>query len=172
MVLDARKERRLLGVGVGAASLHLALAALMMAGVNLGAGGKLGKGLSAYAALTVSNGSFSFFAPGIGPGTRVVFRVRSPAGAEETIDYSSALNREIQLRISNQFRVILGHLDDALVRRAVGSSWAAFIFGAFPAAREVAVCLQLWEVPTMGEYRGGARAYWKTVYEAGFSRPL
>jgi hypothetical protein len=50
------------------------------------------------------------------------------------------------------------------------ASWAARAFGRHPAAREVIVTIEVFEVPTLPETRDGAAPEWETVYERAFRR--
>jgi len=56
------------------------------------------------------------------------------------------------------------------IRRAVGASWAAHAFGRFPCAEAALVELDVYAVPSMREYRGGARPFWMLLEVMPFAR--
>jgi hypothetical protein len=56
------------------------------------------------------------------------------------------------------------------LRRAFLGALAADRLGAHPEVNNVQVTIEEWVMPTMAEYRVGARPRWHSVYEATFVR--
>jgi hypothetical protein len=56
------------------------------------------------------------------------------------------------------------------LRRAFLGALAASRLGAHPEANLVQVNIEEWVVPTMAEYRFGARPRWRSLHEATFVR--
>jgi len=56
------------------------------------------------------------------------------------------------------------------VRRAFLAALAAHRLAAHPDASRVHVSIEEWVMPTMADYRGGARPRWRSLHEATFVR--
>jgi hypothetical protein len=56
------------------------------------------------------------------------------------------------------------------LRRAFLGALAANRFGEHPDAERVHVSIEEWEMPSMAEYRAGARPRWRSLHDAAFTR--
>jgi hypothetical protein len=122
---------------------------------------------AAYDALTGSGNSYGFFAPAVASMPRARVVVLDASGSPTTLTLPQARGREFDLRVGASVGMLWwGH--DAH-RRALASSWAAAAL-ATPDAVAVLVFVELFEVPSMAEYRAGARPHWRLAYEAEFHR--
>jgi len=161
-------KRRLL---LGAFSCHLALVVAGAAHLTpYFLHGPVGRGLRFYDALSGAGDSYAFFAPTVGPQLRARFTLSTPQGerSEETLE--AGKNREVSLRLGNLAGTIDAVAKRTDVRRAFLGALAASRFGAHPDASRVQVNIEEWVMPTMAEYRLGARPRWHSLYDATFVR--
>jgi hypothetical protein len=155
---------------VGAFVCHLAVVVAGAAQLTSRVGGPVGRGLRLYDALSGAGDSYSFFAPSVGPQVRARFTVSTPQGARSEETLETGKSREVGLRLGNlagTINVVAGRDD---LRRAFLGALAADRFGAHPEANLVQVNIEEWVMPTMAEYRLGARPWWRSLYEATFVR--
>ncbi len=166
---DARMRHAFRLLLVGAFVCHLAL---VVAGVVrlTPLQGPVGRGLSLYDVLSGAGDSYSFFAPAVGPQVRARFVLFTPQGdrTEETLE--TGKSREVGLRMGNLAETIhiVGTRTD--LRRAFLAALAANRLGAHLEANRVQVNIEEWVMPTMAEYRVGARPRWRPLHEATFVR--
>lgn len=155
---------------VGAFSCHLALVVAGAAHLTQRVHGSIGRGLRFYDALSGAGDSYSFFAPTVGPQLRARFVVSTPGGARSEETLETGKSREVGLRLGNLAGTIyiVARRDD--LRRAFLGALAASRFAAHPDANRVQVSIEDWVMPTMLEYRRGARPWWQTLHEATFVR--
>ncbi len=101
---------------------------------------------------------------------RARFTLSTPEGEhfEETLD--AGKSREVGFRLGNLAGTVyvLAQHDD--LRPAFLGALAASRFGAHPEASLVQVSIEEWEMPTMAEYRVGARPRWRSLHDATFMR--
>jgi hypothetical protein len=156
---------------VGAFGCHLALVAAGAAHITPPLHGPVGRGLRFYGALSGAGDSYAFFAPTVGPQVRARFTLSTPQGerTEETLE--AGKNREVGLRLGNLAGAIEALAKRTDVRRAFLGALAANRFGEHPEANRVQVSIEAWEMPTMADYRLGARPRWRLLHEATFVRP-
>jgi hypothetical protein len=166
-----REEKRVArSLLVVAFACHLAIVIAGAAQLGPRVHGPLGRALRFYDALSGAGDSYSFFAPTVGPQLRARFVLVGPQGrrADETLE--TGKSREVSLRLGNlagTIYVVAGRVD---LRRAFLAALAANRFSAHPEASAVQVIIEDWQMPTMAEYRVGARPRWHSLYEASFVR--
>jgi hypothetical protein len=100
---------------------------------------------------------------------RARFSLSTPQGqrSEETLE--SGKSREVGFRLGNVAGTIyIAKRTD--LRRAFLGALAANRFGAHPEANLVQVNIEQWAMPSMAEYRLGARPEWRPLLDATFVR--
>ena len=132
--------------------------------------GPVARGLRFYDALSGAGDSYSFFAPSVGPQLQARFTLATAAGerSEETLE--TGKSREVGLRLGNLAGTIYIVAKRADLRRAFLGALAANRFGAHPEASLVQVRIEELVMPTMVDYRLGARPWWHSLHEATFTR--
>src|SRR4051794_19427900 len=113
--------------------------------------------------------SYSFFAPAVGPELRARFVLTTPQGMHEEV-LGAGKNREVGFRLGTLAGTIYVLTTRTDLRRAFLAALAASGLGAHPDATRVQVSIDAWEMPTMAEYRSGARPRWRSLNEATFVR--
>lgn len=162
-----RMERLLL---VGALGCHLALVVAGAAHLTSRLHGPVARGLRFYDALSGAGDSYSFFAPAVGPQVRARFTLSTPQGerTEETLE--AGKSREVGFRLGNLAGTVHVVARRADLQRAFLGALAASRLGAHPEANLVQVSIEEWVMPTMAEYRAGARPRWISLHDATFVR--
>ncbi|MGZ3450515.1 MAG: hypothetical protein ACXVEF_13025 [Polyangiales bacterium] len=160
-------KRRLL---VGALGFHLLLVVAGAAHLTSRVHGPAGRGLRFYDSLSGAGDSYSFFAPAVGPQLRARFTLSTPQGErfEETLE--AGKSREVGFRVGNIAGTVYIAAKSTELRRALLGALAASRFGAHPEVDLVEVNIEEWVMPTMAEYREGARPRWRSLHEATFVR--
>jgi hypothetical protein len=132
--------------------------------------GPVGRGLRFYDALSGAGDSYSFFAPSVGPQLRARFVLSTTRGerSEETLE--AGKSHEVGLRLGNLAGTIYIVAQRTDLRRAFLGALAANRLGTHPEANAVQVSIEEWVMPTMAEYRLGARPRWHALHEATFTR--
>ena len=155
---------------LGAFGCHVALVVAGAAHLTSHLHGRVGRGLRFYDALSGAGDSYSFFAPAVGPQLRARFILSNPHGgrSEETLE--DGKSREVGFRLGNLAGTAYVVARDTDLRRAFLGALAASRFGAHPGANLVQVTIEQWEMPTMADYRAGARPRWRTLLDATFER--
>ena len=155
---------------LGAFSCHLAIVVAGAAQLTSRVHGPVGRGLRFYDSLSGAGDSYSFFAPSVGPQLRARFTLSTARGerTEETLE--TGKSREVALRLGNLAGTIYIAAKRTDLRRAFLGALAANRLGAHPEANAVQVSIEEWVMPTMVEYRLGARPRWHSVHEAKFTR--
>jgi hypothetical protein len=155
---------------VGAFSCHLALVIAGAAHLTSRVHGPVARVLRLYDAMSGAGDSYSFFAPAVGPQLRARYVLSTVQGerTEETLE--SGKSREVGFRLGNLAGTVYIMAEQADLRRAFLGALAASRFGAHPEANLVQVNIEQWVVPTMAEYRDGARPAWRSLQEATFVR--
>jgi hypothetical protein len=155
---------------VGAFGCHLVLVVVGAAHLTSRVHGPVGRGLRFYDALSGAGDSYSFFAPTVGPQLRARFTLSTPQGerSEETLE--TGKSREVSFRLGNLAGTVHLVAKRTDLRRAFLGALAADRLGAHPEARRVEVSIEEWVMPTMAEYRLGARPRWRSLHEAAFVR--
>ena len=155
---------------VGAFSCHLVLVVAGALHLTSRLRGPVGRGLRFYDVLSGAGDSYSFFAPAVGPQLRARFTLSTPRGerSEETLE--TGKSREVGFRVGNLAGTIYIAAKRTDLRRAFLGALAANRFGAPPEASRVQVDIEDWVMPTMAEYRLGARPRWRSLHDATFLR--
>src|SRR3954470_17027094 len=155
---------------VGAFTCHLALVVAGAAHLTSRVHGPVGGGLRFYDVLSGAGDSYSFFAPAVGLQLRARFTLFTPQGqrSEETLE--TGKSREVGFRVGNLAGTIYIAAKRTDLRRAFLGALAANRLGAHPEANRVEVDIEDWVMPTMTEYRLGARARWRSLHDATFVR--
>ena len=123
-----------------------------------------------YGELTGAGDSYGFFAPTVGAQLQARFTLFGPEGerTEETLE--TGKSREVGLRLGNLAGTVYIAAKRPDLRRAFLGALAASRFGEHPRASSVQVSIEEWLMPTMAEYRRGARPRWLSLYDATFVR--
>ena len=155
---------------VGALSCHLVLVVAGAARLTSRLHGPFARELHFYNALSGAGDSYSFFAPTIGPQLRARFALSTAQGerSEETLE--TGKSREVGFRLGNLAGTTYLVAKRTDLRRAFLGALAANRFGAHPEASLVQVNIEEWVMPTMAEYRRGARPRWRLLHDATFAR--
>jgi hypothetical protein len=101
---------------------------------------------------------------------RARFTLSTPQGerSEETLEKGKS--REVGLRLGNLAGTVYIVARRTDLRRAFLGALAANRFGAHPEANLVRVSIEDWVMPTMAEYKRGARPRWYSLHDATFVR--
>jgi hypothetical protein len=101
---------------------------------------------------------------------RAGFILSTPQGehVEETLE--TGKSREVGFRLGNLAGTIYVVARRTDLRRAFLGALAASRLGAHREANRVQVDIQEWVMPTMAEYRLGARPRWRSLHDATFVR--
>jgi hypothetical protein len=160
-------KRTLLLVAFGC---HLAIVVGGAAQLTSRVHGPFGRALRFYDALSGAGDSYSFFAPSVGPQLRARFTLSTAPDErfEETLE--TGKSREVGLRLGNLAGTVTIVAERTDLRRAFLGALAANRLGAHPEANAVQVSIEEWVMPTMAEYRLGARPGWHSLHEATFTR--
>jgi hypothetical protein len=149
---------------------HLALVIAGAAHLTPRVPGAVARGLRFYDSVSGAGDSYSFFAPAVGPELRARFIVTTPQGTHSEEVLGSGKNREVGFRLGTLAGTVYVLTKRTDLRRAFLGALAANRFGAHPEATRVQVSIDVWEVPTMAEYRTGVRPQWRSLHEATFVR--
>jgi len=150
---------------------HLALVSFGAAKVRFFDFGLAGRLLENYGLYSGSSRAYDFFAPGVGPNVRAQFDVFDRDGkflATDVIQTSS--NRECYLRVSNIVDIMGKRLDDPVLRKRLGASWAAKVLARHPGSARVSIRMEQYDVPSMLEYQRGIRYGWEPLYQIHFGK--
>ena len=155
---------------VAALGCHLAVVVAGAAHLTARLHGPVERGLRFYDALSGAGDSYAFFAPSVGAQFRARFTLSNPQGARSEETLETGKSREVGLRLGNLTGeiYIVARRDD--LRRAFLGALAANRLGAHPEANLVQVNIEEWVMPTLADYRLGARPRWRSLHEATFSR--
>ena len=101
---------------------------------------------------------------------RVRFTLSTPQGerSEETLE--TGKSREVGFRMGNVAGTVYMVAQRSDLRLAFLGALARDRLGAHPEANLVQVTVEDWVMPTMAEYRVGARPRWASLLEATFER--
>jgi hypothetical protein len=106
----------------------------------------------------------------VGPQLRARFTLATPQGERFDETLETGKSREVTLRLGNLAATIYLVAKRTDMRRAFLGALAADRLGAHPEANRVQVTIEEWVVPTMAEYRRGARPEWRFLHDATFVR--
>jgi hypothetical protein len=126
-----------------------------------------------YSALSGADSNYGFYAPAVSSQVRGCFTLIAEDGTTWTDTLDQQRNSEAARRlggsVDKMFTLAPQHQPPGFPR-SLAASWAATLFARHPAARQVRVEVQAYDVPTMTDCRGGARPGWQTLYQANFTR--
>lgn len=155
---------------VGAFTCHLVLVLAGALHLTSRVQGPVGRGLRFYDDLSGAGDSYSFFAPAVGPQLRARFVLSTPRGERSEEALETGKSREVGFRVGNLAGTIYGAAKRTDLRRALLGALAANRLGEHPEADRVQVDIEDWVMPTMAEYRLGARPWWRSLHDATFVR--
>lgn len=155
---------------VSAFSCHLGLVVAGASHVTSRLHGPVARGLRLYDELSGAGDSYSFFAPTVGPQLRARFTLSTPRGEHLEDTLEAGKSREVGFRVGNLAGTIYIAAKRTDLRRAFLGALAASRFGAHPEADRVQVDIEDWVMPTMADYRLGARPRWRPLHDATFVR--
>jgi hypothetical protein len=121
-----------------------------------------------YGEYSGSNNGYGFFAPSVGAQWDAHFSCYAAEGSGWEDDAVMPGNREVQLRVST----MLSMFGDDKLQEMLAASWAAREFSRYPDAVLVNVHVRVYVLPTMAEYRNGARPAWVTLAVHPFAHNL
>lgn len=133
--------------------------------------GMLGKGIVLYSAYSGANTAYSFFAPEIGSELRAFCIAIGPDGHEiaKTLITTSS-SHEALIRVNNIVENFWIEDDNEDVRRSLAASLAGRSFSDYPQAEKITVLIEVFDLPSMADYRKGAPFRWMPYYSATFNR--
>jgi hypothetical protein len=152
------------------AAVHLCLVIWGATQFRLPPDNPLMRAFDIYGTLSGANTGYGFFAPEIGSELRARFEIEDSAGRTFTDTLQRGVNRETALRINNIIGTITERMEKPAERRRLAASWAGKMFARHPDARQVAVILESYDLPSLERYRAGDRTGWSPFYRAVFSR--
>jgi hypothetical protein len=155
---------------MGACACHLVLVGAGAAHLTARLHWPVARGLRFYDALSGAGESYSFFAPAVGPELRARFVLVTPEGTRSEEVLGAGKSREVRFRVSCLAGTVYVLTKRTDLRRAFLGALAANRLGAHPEANLVQVTIEEWVMPTMAEYRLGARPRWRSLHEATFVR--
>ena len=148
-----------------AAGAHLAVVILGAARIPVPQSSLAGKVYGVYGAYSGANNSYGFFAPGVASKWRAALDSYDPAEEKWTTWTKPAANLELGVLDST----ITGYFSNDELREAFAASWAGSGMAQAPGAAVVVVRAEAFLVPTMAEYREGARGRWQTLAAYAFT---
>lgn len=160
------KQKMVLSLGF----LHLMLVLLGACHFNLGdRGGVVDSLIAHYAALSGADSGYGFFAPGVGSQLRANFELETKPGKAIVTSLSQGEHREFYLRVSNIISTFFEEVADTEIRQSLAASWAGKVLHRYRDCDTITVKLESYHMPSMGQYRKGARGRWLPFYSAKFS---
>jgi hypothetical protein len=154
-----------LSIAAVAAGAHLAVVILGAARVPVPGASLAGRIYGVYGAYSGANNSYGFFAPGVASKWRATLDSYHPAEEKWTTWTKPAANLELGVLDST----ITGFFSNDELREAMAASWAGSGMAQAPGAAVVVVRAEAFMVPTMAEYREGARGRWQTLAAYAFT---
>jgi hypothetical protein len=163
-VLSRRRKLALLALSGG----QLGLVAMGALHVDIAAEGAIGRAAVYYSQLCGASNQYGFFSQDVGSMPRATFDVNED-GKTTTATLDTGASREADFHVALLVNSILGVDEDEEMERAIAASMAGKIFARHPTAESVTMRAQSYVLPTMAEYRNGARPAWEVFYEGTFS---
>ncbi len=151
-----------------AAVLHLALVVGGAASLRLPTVGPWTALLALYREVSGADTNYAFFAPAVGSLARARMTMRDGQGASWEDALLDERTSPFAWRVSALLDIV--PRSPERLRRGLTASWAGVMFARHPVATEVEVDAQLRVLPTMAEWRQGARPSWMSVYQSAFVR--
>lgn len=101
---------------------------------------------------------------------RARFTLSTPQGERFEESLETGKSREVGFRLGNLAGTVYIVAQRTNLRRAFLGALAASRLGAHPEVDRVQVTIEEWVMPTMAEYRVGARPRWRSLHDATFVR--
>lgn len=121
--------------------------------------------LGTWMELSGASNDYSFFAPSVSSQVRARFAVRHPDHI--VVSAFETPNREVNQRVNS---LVTASQKLPELQRVFARSWAAAVLGRNPDASRVLVFVERHQLPTMAQYRAGARPVWLETYRGDFER--
>lgn len=151
-----------LNTKIALAVIHLSLVAYGASSLHLfPRGGIVYKAIQTYGNLSGSNSTYGYFAPSVLPSVRM--QVTVSGGPDKPYTYKLRSNKVKTHEILYTFNEAYGNPNFTI-------PFAQRMFANHPERTNLDVRFDIYQVPTMEEYRAGARPRWETVYDESFSR--
>ena len=133
----------------------------------------IGKTVEWYGRMSGADSQYGFFAPEVTALYRSRFILQDERGATWSDSLEQAKSPEVALRLEGVVERAFsnGAAEESAERRErLVKSWAAVMFTRHLRAVSLLVAVEVFDVPTMAEYRGGDRPEWKALYTARVER--
>lgn len=133
----------------------------------------IGKAVECYGRMTGSGSQFSFYAPAVVARFRTRFILQDARGDTWTDSLEQTKNQEAGLRLEGMIERAFANgaaEESALRRERLVKSWGAAMFNRHSRAASLTIVVEVYDVPTMSDYRVGRRPSWETLYEARVER--
>jgi hypothetical protein len=151
------------------AAAHLVMVVVGASGLLPDANSAPGHSVQWYARMSGADSRFGFYAPAVGSEYRARFVLHDQFGGTWRDVFEEAKSPEARLRqqgIINWGFESAAERDSSEVRQRLVKSWSTTMFKRHPSAVSLSVVIEVYDVPTMSEYRAGSRPSWKTLYQA------
>ncbi|UQA62018.1 hypothetical protein [Polyangium aurulentum] len=148
------------------AGTHLLLVVLGAGKVKLRDVGPIGRALAHHGYISGASSGYGFFSARIRRRLVLAFDVIDREGNRTTVSLGAGPTHEADLRVDG----IASAFAEPELRRELAASLAGKIFARHPAAREVVVRVENFEVVSMEDYQRGLRPRRTPFYEARFAR--
>jgi hypothetical protein len=159
------------GTVMALASVHLTLVATGAAHLFSQIGDNIvSRPLQWYGTMSGADAGYNFFAPRVGSQLRVGFVLTNQDGQQWEDNLEGDANQEVRLRLGSLSGLFPQDREGENLRRDLSASWAAVMFGRYPTAEVVEVRVEVYQVPSMAEYRAGSRPEWQPVHSSVFRR--
>lgn len=135
----------------------------------------LGRAYRAYAVISGACNQYGFFAPRVGSKHRATFTLHDAEGRTWSDVLAETDNPEARLRLTGVIEdpFMSGQTDEKPeMRKRLIQSVGAKLLNRHPSAVSITVEVQASDIPTIDEFRAGARPGWTTIYRADVQRRL
>jgi hypothetical protein len=160
-----RLIRNLAPFGAAAAIVHLLFVAAGAMRLPLPASSVAAQAIGVYGAWSGADNSYGFFAPGVAAEWRAALDTYDPRTSVWTTRTRVAPNLELAVLDST----INSNFSRKELRKALAASWAASELPQAPGAAAVVVRAEAYLLPTIAQYRSGARGAWRTLAAYAFT---
>jgi hypothetical protein len=150
-----------------AAGAHLGLVTASALQKQVHGDGWVARAAREYGVLSGADSYFTFFAPTVDTQLRPVFEIedsRSGAVSEDLLQKGA--NAEVALRIGNLTGLLWW--EDEATRRALVGAWIEAMRARHPEAGDMALRIEVCDLPSMDEHRQGRRPEWRLLHRDTF----
>ncbi|HZR09394.1 MAG TPA: hypothetical protein VFA79_12495 [Myxococcales bacterium] len=148
-----------------AAAAHLAFVVAGAMRLSFPGRSVAAKAFAVYGAYSGANNSYGYFAPGVAAEWRAALDIYDARTGAWTTRTRAAPNLELAVLDST----INSNFSRKDVREALAASWAASELPQAPGAAAVVVRAEAFLLPTLAQYRSGARGAWRTLAAYAFT---